>query len=121
MLQSVNANTTSRITLEPSAAYDLPADQQKHLTVEIPPNSLVGSDGRRLASGQVGVSVVPPELVRDMLPPGIMQHTFDITVQAPGVATFSTPAPMTFPNVFNASPGTQLNFLSFDHTESPCS
>jgi hypothetical protein len=46
----------------------------------------------------------------------VLQHTFDITVQAPGIATFSTPAPMTFPNVFNAPPGSQLNFLSFDHT-----
>ena len=59
---------------------------------------------------------MPPELVRDMLPPGVLQHTFDVTVQAPGIATFSTPAPMTFPNVFYAAPGTQLNFLSFDHT-----
>src|SRR5262245_64834121 len=51
-----------------------------------------------------------------MLPPGVLQHTFDITVQAPGIETFSTPAPMTFPNMFNAPPGSQLNFLSFDHT-----
>src|SRR6266511_1517716 len=36
--------------------------------------------------------------------------------RAPVVGTFSTPAPMTFPNVFNAPPGTKLNFLSFDHT-----
>ena len=33
-----------------------------------------------------------------------------------GVATLATPAPMTFPNVFNQPPGTKLNFLSFDHT-----
>ena len=52
----------------------------------------------------------------DMLPTGVMQHTFDITIQAPGVATFSTPAQLTFPNVFDAAPGTQLNVLSFDHT-----
>ena len=60
---------------------------------------------------QVGISTVPPELVRDMLPPGVLQHTFDITVQAPDAA-FPTPAPMTFPNVFNAAPGTKLNFLT---------
>src|SRR5262249_13625429 len=69
-----------------------------------------------MSSAQVGLSVVPPELVSDMLPPGLAQHTFDITVQAMGVATFSTPAKITFPNVFNASPGTKLDFLSFDHT-----
>ena len=84
--------------------------------MEIAPNSLIGMDGQPLATGQVGVSVVPSELVKDMLPPGLLQHTFDITVQAPGIATFATPAPMTFPNVFNAPPGSKLNFLSFDHT-----
>src|SRR4051794_26524717 len=51
-----------------------------------------------------------------MLPPGLLQHTFDITVQAPGITAFATPAPMSFPNLFGAAPGTQLNFLSFDHT-----
>src|SRR5439155_3000763 len=29
---------------------------------------------------------------------------------------FNTPLTITFPNVFNAAPGTQLDFLSFDHT-----
>src|SRR5262249_32021087 len=33
-----------------------------------------------------------------------------------GTATFSEPASMTFPNVFNAAPGSKLDFLSFDHT-----
>ena len=51
-----------------------------------------------------------------MLPPGVLQHTFDITIQAPGVATFTEPVQITFPNVFNAAPGTKLNLLSFDHT-----
>src|SRR5262249_55063180 len=73
-------------------------------------------DGKKLSSAQVGISTVPPELVRDMLPAGLLEHTFDITVQALGVATFSTPVPLTFPNLFNAAPGSQLNFLSFDHT-----
>ena len=82
----------------------------------VQPGSLVGVDGQKLSGGQVGISTVPPELVKDMLPPGLLQHTFDITIQAPGVATFSTPAQMTFPNVFGAAPGTKLDFLSFDHT-----
>src|SRR5204863_4984927 len=54
--------------------------------------------------------------VREMLPIGLLQHTFDITVQAPGITNFATPAPMTFPNLFGAEPGTKLSFLSFDHT-----
>ena len=116
VLQTISATNTTMITLQSNAAYNLPPEQQQYLTVEIMPGSLIGMDGQPLASAQVGVSVVPPELVRDMLPPGLLQHTFDVTVQAPGIATFATPAPMTFPNVFNAPPGTKLNFLSFDHT-----
>ena len=116
VLQTVTAGVTNMITLQSNTAYNLPPAQQPYLTVEIMPNSLIGMDGEPLASAQVGISVVPPELVESMLPPGLLQHTFDITVQAMGVSTFSTPAPMTFPNVFNAPPGTKLNFLSFDHT-----
>ena len=52
----------------------------------------------------------------DMLPPGVLQHTFDITIQAPGGATFTTPAELTMPNVFGSAPGTKLDILSFDHT-----
>src|SRR6185436_20776969 len=43
-------------------------------------------------------------------------HTFDITIQAPNAAVFTTPAQLKLPNVFNAAPGTKLNLLSFDHT-----
>lgn len=117
-LQTVSTSVTNMITLHSNAAYDLTAEQQKYLTVQIQPNSIVGMNGQSMGSAQVGISVVPPSVVSDMLPPGLLQHTFDITVQAMGVATFSTPATMTFPNVFgtNALPGSKLNFLSFDHT-----
>src|SRR5262249_3138460 len=103
-------------TVSPQAAQGLTQQQQSKLKIEIAPGSLVGANGQKVTTGQVGISTVPPQLVMDMLPPGLMQHTFDITIQAPGVATFSTPAAMTFPNVFHAAPGTKLNFLSFDHT-----
>ncbi len=116
ILQTVTSSTNTMITLKPQGAYTLPANQQPYLTIQIASNSLVGSNGLPVSSAQIGMSVVPPELVKDMLPPGLLQHTFDITVQAMGVATFSTPAKMTVPNVFNAAPGTKLDFLSFDHT-----
>src|SRR6266700_3961814 len=116
ILQTVNAGSNTLITLNSNAAYNLTPTQAQYLTISVPSNSMVGMNGQPMQTGQVGISVVPPELVQDMLPPGLLQHTFDITVQAPGVATFSTPAQMTFPNVFNAPPGTKLSFLSFDHT-----
>ncbi|MBI3415739.1 MAG: hypothetical protein HY043_10560, partial [Verrucomicrobia bacterium] len=116
ILQIVDVKTNTVIATKAEGAAGLTDAQRQQLTIDVPANSLIAADGSKLTSGQVGISTVPPELVRDMLPPGVLQHTFDVTVQAPGIATFSTPAPMTFPNVFNAAPGTQLNFLSFDHT-----
>ena len=116
ILQAVSNTQTTMVGMNAGAAPNLTDQQRQFLTLEVQPGSLIGLDGQPLANGQVGISTVPPELVRDMLPPGLLQHTFDITIQAPDAATFNTPLQMTFPNVFNAAPGTKLNFLSFDHT-----
>ena len=116
ILLTVSGANTNLIQATPDGAPNLSAFQRNQLSITVAPNSLIGANGQTLTSGQIGISTVPAELVRDMLPPGVLQHTFDITIQAPGIATFATPAPMSFPNVFNAAPGTKLNFLSFDHT-----
>ena len=94
----------------------LTADQIGQLSLTVQPGSLVDENGNPLTNAQIGISPVPASLVRDMLPPGLLQHTFDITIQAPDTAVFTTPAVLTMPNVFNAAPGTKLNVLSFDHT-----
>jgi hypothetical protein len=116
ILQSVSASTTNLIAATAAGAPFLSAFQRSQLTLTLAANSLIGPNGQPIANGQIGISTVPSQMVMDMLPQGVLQHTFDITVQAPGIATFSTPAPLTFPNVFNATPGTKLDFLSFDHT-----
>jgi hypothetical protein len=117
-LRPLNENAPTEIRVRPEDSPRLSEQQRDALMIEVQPNSLVDENGVPVADAnmRVGISTVPAELVRDMLPPGVLQHSFDITVQAPGVGAFRTPAPMTFPNVFNAAPGTQLNFLSFDHT-----
>jgi hypothetical protein len=116
ILTMVDSSQMTMLSPDEDGAPDLSPEDRARLTIQIPPNSLVGHDGSMVASAPIGISTVPEELVRDMLPPGLLKHTFDITVQTMGVGNFSTPAPMTFPNVFNAAPGEQLNFLSFDHT-----
>ena len=116
VLQDVSDTGTTVITLEQEAAPDLTEQQRAALTLTVPAGSAIGENGEVLNSVQIGIATVPPELVRDMLPPGVLEHTFDITIQAPGVATFAEPVQITFPNVFNAAPGTKLNILSFDHT-----
>lgn len=98
------------------AAPDLTSQQASELQVDAAPGVAIGMNGQPMSSYQIGISTVPPSLVMDMLPPGELQHSFDITVQAPGVSVFTQPLQMTFPNLFDAAPGTKLNFLSYDHT-----
>ena len=112
----VSESVPTTVGVDQSSAPNLTDSQRGALTLTVDPGSIIGADGQPLTDAQIGLSTVPPELVRDMLPPGVLQHTFDITIQAPGAATFSTPATISFPNVFGAAPGTKLNILSFDHT-----
>ena len=51
-----------------------------------------------------------------MLPPGLLQHTFDITIQSPGSHEFRHAGADDIPEPVRRQPGEQLNFLSFDHT-----
>jgi len=116
-LQPVSNTGTTVITLTDAASAPQLSEQERAaLTLTVHPGSAIGEDGHVLDDVQIGISTVPPELVRDMLPPGVLQHTFDITIQAPGVATFAEPVRINSPNVFHAAPGTKLNLLSFDHT-----
>ena len=112
-LQAVSATQATVITAPQEATPGLTDEQRSALTLTVQPGTAVGLDGRPIANVQIAIGTVPPELVRDMLPPGVLEHTFDITIQAPGVATFSAPVEIKFPNVFNAAPGSKLSVLSF--------
>jgi len=56
-----------------------------------------------------------PEHEENVLSTGLLLHTFELTARASGVATLSTPTPITHSNDFNAPPGTKFDFLRFDH------
>lgn len=117
LLHNVSSTTATTVGADALAAPNLPADKRQFLTLAAQPNSILGADGLPLANPQIGISTVPPELVQDMLPPGLReQHTFEITIQAPGATVFSTPVEITFPNLQNAAPGSKVNVYSFDHT-----
>jgi Ca2+-binding RTX toxin-like protein len=116
ILKDVAATGETLVFLDAAAAPNLTEAERQTVKLVVEGGTLVDASGNVLTNAQVGVSTVPPELVRDMLPAGLMQHTFDITIQAPDAAAFTAPAELTLPNVFNAAPGTKLNFLSFDHT-----
>ncbi|ANL30128.1 phosphatidic acid phosphatase protein (plasmid) [Rhizobium phaseoli] len=120
VLQSISDTTSTIVTapLSSSSGSSIPisGEQLNELSLTIQPGSLVDANGIPVSNAKVGISPVPASLVSDMLPPGLMQHTFDITIQAPGAATFTTPAQLTMPNVFGLAPGEKTYVLSFDHT-----
>ncbi|WP_235578406.1 Ig-like domain-containing protein [Pseudorhodoferax sp. Leaf267] len=115
-LQPVSDTATTVITVDENSAPGIIDAWREAMTLTVTPGAAIGFDGQPLANVQIGINTVPPELVREMLPPGVLEHTFDITIQAPGVDTFAAPLKITFPNVFNSAPGTKLNVMSFDHT-----
>ena len=116
ILQTVSDTQPTTIDVPAQAAPDLTPQQRQYLSLTIQPNSAIGMDGQVMNNVQIGISTVPTSLIKDMLPPGLTQPPFTITVQAPGVATFTTPVTLTFPNITDAAPGTKLEFMSFDHT-----
>src|SRR5262249_49767631 len=74
LLHDVSATDPTLITVSPQSAPDLTPEQQSMLSVDVQPGTLVDAQGNPIANGQVGISTVPPELVKDMLPAGIVQH-----------------------------------------------
>jgi hypothetical protein len=102
------SNTVPTVVTAPADAgtggTNLTPQQLSELSLTVAPGSLVDANGNPVSNAEVGIRPVPPQLVMDMLPQGLLQHTFDITIQAPGGATFTTPAQLTMPNVFGLAP-----------------
>ena len=116
ILQSVNTTGDTIITAVDGSGGSLTDAQLHQMSLKVAAGSLVDANGNAVQNAQVGISAVPPELVQDMLPAGVLQHTFDITIQTPGAAALTTPAELTMPNVFGLAPGEKTYLLSFDHT-----
>ena len=81
------------------------------VTLTVPPNTAKNPDGSNF-TGQMSISQVPEGLAPAALPeelnPGML-----VTIQPVGV-TFATPAPITFPNVDNLTPGSEVDIWSLD-------
>ncbi|MEQ1844318.1 MAG: Ig-like domain-containing protein, partial [Nitrospira sp.] len=121
ILQTVSNTQSTVVGVTAKSAPDLTAQEAQNLFLTVPPDSAVGPDGQTIANVQIGISTVPPEMIRSMLPAGLLQLSNTITIQARGpngevVDRFTAPIQLTFPNVYAAAPGTKLNFYSFDHT-----
>ena len=82
-----------------------------NVTITVPPNTALNPDGT-LFTGALSISVVPdglaPAALPDELQPGML-----ITIQPVGV-TFATPVPITFSNIDNLAPGSEVDIWSLD-------
>ena len=117
VMQTLNQNAPTVLHTTADSSPTLTPEQLQEMTLTVAPGSLIGEDGQPLPpTAQVGFSVVPRDTIKDMLPPGLSQHSFDLTIQAPGLSSFTTPAQLTLPNVFNLPPGSKTNLLTFDYT-----
>ena len=73
ILKPAGSNTPTTISLDPDAAAGPDARSSSRSTRSRSCRTAwSGMDGQKMASGQVGISTVPPHLM-DMLPPGVMQ------------------------------------------------
>jgi len=81
------------------------------VTLTVPPGTAKDENGNDF-TGELSISEVPrglaPAELPDFLDPGLL-----ITIQPVGV-TFSTPVPITFPNIDNLPPGTQTDIWALD-------
>jgi hypothetical protein len=116
ILHAAGGSTPVTIGLDPKSAINLSPEQTAGYSITVAPNSLVDANGNPMPTGQVGFSTVSPDLVRDMLPPGVAQLSTTLTIQAPGVAAFTTPLDVSFANIYGGAPGSQLEVYSFNHT-----
>ena len=99
-----------------AGTFTLTPTQLAKLTLQVAGGSLVDANGNAVQGASVGISPVPPAIVQDMLPPGVLQHSFDITIQSGSGVVFNQPATLTMPNVFGLNPGDQTYMLGFNHT-----
>ncbi len=104
--------TESLTTVNPNATT-IVENPTLGVMIEIPPHTAKNPDGSDF-TGQISISEVPEGLAPAALPeelqPGLL-----ITIQPVGV-TFATPVPITFPNIDNLTPGSEVDIWSLDPT-----
>jgi tetratricopeptide (TPR) repeat protein len=108
LAQAALVNLSTNGTTMVSNAAQLPG-----WTLEVPPNAVQRRDGS--IAGQLLIAPVPPDRLPAPLPAGVNPSAV-ITVQAPGGAdVFTTPVPLTAPNLEGLPPGAKTVLWDFDH------
>ena len=88
-------------------------DTVEPVIVEVAAGSLLNQQGTPF-TGNLSITEVPVERTPAALPPNLLPD-FLITIQ-PGEMTFTTPAPLSFPNTGGWLPGTRMDLWSINPT-----
>jgi len=98
-----------------AAGTNLTPEQFDLIQLEVQPGSMVDAQGNPIANPQLGLALVPSEMVIDMLPDGVPTPPIFLTIQGPDGGVFTEEAVLTIPNVFGLAPGAKTEFFSYDH------
>ncbi len=105
-------DTAGQVKINPSSTTVL-NNPNLNITLTIPPNTVKDENGDDY-TGMLSISEVPagftPASLPENLDPGMV-----FSVQPMGL-TFVQPAPITFPNFDNLTPGSEVNIWSLNHT-----
>ena len=105
------------VTIRPvsAAGTDLTPEQFDLISLEVQPNSMVDAQGNPILNPELGLAIVPSNMVIDMLPDGVPVPPIFLTIQGPNGGVFTEEAVLTIPNVFGLAPGDKTEFFSYDH------
>lgn len=105
------------ITIRPvtAAGTDLTPEQFDLISLEVQPNSMIDAQGNPILNPELGLAIVPSDMVIDMLPDGVPVPPIFLTIQGPDGGVFTEEAVLTIPNVFGLAPGEKTEFFSYDH------
>ncbi|MEM7212559.1 MAG: Ig-like domain-containing protein, partial [Pseudomonadota bacterium] len=105
------------ITIRPvsGAGTNLTQEQFDLISLEVQPGSMIDAQGNPIANPELGLAIVPSEMVVDMLPDGVPIPPLFLTIQGPDGGVFTEEAVLTIPNVFGLPPGDKTEFFSYDH------
>ncbi|MEP4194774.1 MAG: VCBS domain-containing protein [Aliishimia sp.] len=110
-------SNTEVATIKPvsAAGTNLTPEQFDLISLEVQPGSMVDGQGNLIENPQLGLALVPSEMVIDMLPDGVPIPPIFLTIQGPDGGVFTQEAILTIPNVFGLAPGEKTEFFSYDH------
>ncbi|WP_333834242.1 VCBS domain-containing protein [Rubrimonas sp.] len=114
-LQTVSGNEPVVIRPVTGNGTTLTAEQLDLLTLTVIPGSVIDAKGQVIVDPQIGLAIVPSEMVIDMLPAGVPTPPLFLTIQAPDGSLFLEEAILKVPNVFGLAPGEKTEFFSYDH------